>query len=191
MTVEPERVRKVNSSPNRPDRQYVLYWAQMNRRVDSNHGLLYAAELANSWSLPVLFYEGLTCTWTKWKPWRPNHPVLTCNHMVAHVPVFAALGDETRLFLVAKLVGGGRVSIAQLTQGSKLTRQAITKHLRVLERAGIVHSLRAGRESLFEFTPQSIAAAKDYLDVISREWGEALGRLKTFVEIETGSPDSG
>src|SRR2546422_8952184 len=68
-----------------------------------------------------------------------------------HAPVFAALGDETRLSLVAVLCGGQPRSISQLTEGSRLTRQAITKHLRVLESAGVVHSVRSGRESLFGF----------------------------------------
>ncbi len=63
MAVEPERISKLNSAPDRPGRKYILYWAQMNRRVDSNHGLLYAAELANRHNLPVLFYEGLTCSY--------------------------------------------------------------------------------------------------------------------------------
>ena len=88
----------------------------------------------------------------------------------AHAPVFAALGDETRLSLVAKLCGGKPRSISQLTEGSRLTRQAITKHLRVLERAGIVHSLRTGRESLFEFDPEPIEAAK-YTSISSRSNG--------------------
>jgi DNA-binding transcriptional ArsR family regulator len=97
-------------------------------------------------------------------------------------PVFAALGDETRLSLVAKLCGGQPYSISQLTQGSKLTRQAITKHLRVLERAGIVHSVRAGRESRFEFDPQPLVGIKEYLDFVSEQWDQALSRLKSFVE---------
>ena len=100
----------------------------------------------------------------------------------ARAPVFAALGDETRLLLVAKLCGGRPCSISQLTRGSKLTRQAITKHLRVLEIAGIVHSVRAGRESLFEFDPQPIAGMKEYLDSVARQWDQALSRLKSFVE---------
>jgi DNA-binding transcriptional ArsR family regulator len=99
-----------------------------------------------------------------------------------HAPVFAALGDETRLSLVAKLSGGLPRSISQLTEGSSLTRQAITKHLRVLERAEIVHSVRAGRESLFEFDPQSIEEIKTYLDLVSEQWDQALSRLKSFVE---------
>jgi DNA-binding transcriptional ArsR family regulator len=97
-------------------------------------------------------------------------------------PVFAALGDETRLSLVAKLCGGQPYSISQLTRGSRLTRQAITKHLRVLERAGIVHSVRRGRESRFEFDPEPIAGIKEYLDFVSEQWDQAFSRLKAFVE---------
>jgi DNA-binding transcriptional ArsR family regulator len=102
----------------------------------------------------------------------------------AHAPVFAALGDGTRLLLLARLCDGRRVSISQLTEGSKLTRQAITKHLRVLESVGIVHSVRIGRESLFEFSPKPIEEIKEYLDFVSRQWDQALSRLKSFVETE-------
>ena len=97
-------------------------------------------------------------------------------------PVFAALGDETRLLLVAKLCGGSPRSISQLTEGSQLTRQAITKHLRVLEKVDIVHSVRTGRESLFELCPEPIEEAKKYLDLVSEQWDQALARLKAFVE---------
>jgi DNA-binding transcriptional ArsR family regulator len=100
----------------------------------------------------------------------------------ASAPVFAALGDETRLSLVAKLCHGQSHSISQLTEGSKLTRQAITKHLRVLERAGIVHGVRTGRESRFEFDPQPIEGIKEYLEVVSAQWDQALSRLKAYVE---------
>jgi DNA-binding transcriptional ArsR family regulator len=100
----------------------------------------------------------------------------------AHAPVFAALGDATRLSLVAKLSGGQRRSISQLTEGSRLTRQAITKHLRVLESAEIVHSVRAGRESLYEFNPEPVVEIKKYLDLVSARWDQALSRLKSFVE---------
>jgi len=96
--------------------------------------------------------------------------------------VFAALGDETRLVLVAKLSQGRPCSIAQLTEGSRLTRQAITKHLKVLEDAGIVHSVHKGRESLFEFDPEPMDELRAYLDRVSAEWDQALGRLKAFVE---------
>ncbi len=97
-------------------------------------------------------------------------------------PVFAALGDETRLALVAKLCDRRAYSISQLTRGSRLTRQAITKHLRVLESAGIVHSVRSGRESRFEFDPQPMEGVKEYLDFVSEQWDQALARLKSFVE---------
>jgi len=100
----------------------------------------------------------------------------------ARAPVFAALGDETRLLLVARLCGGQPHSISQLTRGSRLTRQAITKHLRVLETVGIVHSVRAGRESRFVFDPQPIEGIKEYLDFVSEQWDQALSRLKSFVE---------
>ncbi|MGA7634723.1 MAG: winged helix-turn-helix domain-containing protein [Terriglobales bacterium] len=96
--------------------------------------------------------------------------------------VFAALGDRTRLALVAKLSGRHPYSISRLTRGSKLTRQAITKHLRVLESAGIVHSVRAGRESRFEFDPQPMEGVRQYLDFVSEQWNQALSRLKAFVE---------
>ncbi len=100
----------------------------------------------------------------------------------ARARVFAALGDETRLALLARLYDGRRRSISELTEGSKLTRQAITKHLRVLERVRVVHSVRAGRESLFEFNPQPMEELKEYLEVVGRQWEEALLRLKAFVE---------
>jgi DNA-binding transcriptional ArsR family regulator len=100
----------------------------------------------------------------------------------AQATVFAALGDETRLALLAKLYGGERCSIAELSAGSKLTRQAITKHLRVLERVRVVHSVRVGRESLFEFDPRPLEGLKEYLEVVSKQWDEALLRLKAFVE---------
>lgn len=96
--------------------------------------------------------------------------------------VFAALGKETRLSLVLKLCNGKRQSITQLAEGSNLTRQAITKHLRVLENVGVVCSMREGRESLFEFQPQPVKHAKEYLDDVSMQWDEALTRLKSFVE---------
>ena len=97
-------------------------------------------------------------------------------------PLFAALGDETRLRLVVTLSGGPPRSIAQLSRGSRLTRQAITKHLRVLEGAGFVRSRRAGRESLFEFNPAPLDSLQLYLGRVSHQWDQALGRLKAFVE---------
>ena len=99
-----------------------------------------------------------------------------------HAPVFAALGDETRLSLVGKLCADSPQSISELTKGSDLTRQAISKHLRVLENVGIVHRERAGRESLYQFDPLAIEKAKQYLDLVSEQWDQSLARLKAFVE---------
>ena len=84
--------------------------------------------------------------------------------------------------LVARLSSGEPHSISQLTEGSRLTRQAMTKHLRVLERAGIVHGARAGRESRFAFAPGSLEAVRKYIDLVSEQWDESLARLKSFVE---------
>lgn len=97
-------------------------------------------------------------------------------------PIFAALGDETRLALVRKLAAGTPHSIAQLTSGTRLTRQAVTKHLRVLERAGIVHAARAGRESRFELDPEPMQELKTYIELVSEQWDETLRRLKAYVE---------
>jgi DNA-binding transcriptional ArsR family regulator len=96
--------------------------------------------------------------------------------------VFAALGDRTRLEILAKLCRGKPQSIVQLTEGSALTRQAITKHLRVLESAGMVHGVRAGRERLFRFNPEPMQQAQEFLDLVSEQWDQALARLKSFVE---------
>lgn len=99
-----------------------------------------------------------------------------------HAAIFAALGDQTRLALIAKLANGAPQSISRLAQGSALTRQAITKHLRVLESAGMVRSVRAGRESQFEFRPEPLRQLRSYLEHVSRQWDDALARLKAFVE---------
>ena len=96
--------------------------------------------------------------------------------------VFAALGDETRLSLIGKLSKGPPLSISRLAEGAAVTRQAITKHLRVLEGAGVVHSVRVGRESLFEFRPQPLKELRSYLDRVSDQWEHALARLQSFVE---------
>jgi DNA-binding transcriptional ArsR family regulator len=106
-----------------------------------------------------------------------------------HAPVFAALGDRTRLLLVGKLSRGAPCSISELTDGFKLTRQAVTKHLYVLETAGVVHSTRQGREIRFEFTPGPVEEARKYLESVSQQWGDALGRLKAFVESKPAKRD--
>jgi DNA-binding transcriptional ArsR family regulator len=102
--------------------------------------------------------------------------------MKTRAAVFAALGDETRLAVVAKLVGGEAQSISRLTDGLKLTRQGVTKHLKVLEDAGIVHGMRVGRETLFKLEPQPIDEARAYLDRVAQQWDDALARLKAFIE---------
>ena len=98
------------------------------------------------------------------------------------VVVFAALGDETRLSLMGKLSKGTPQSISELARGSPLTRQAITKHLRVLEGARLVASVRVGRESLFELRPEPLKEIHSYLERVSEQWDHALARLKSFVE---------
>ena len=97
-------------------------------------------------------------------------------------PVFAALGDRTRLSLLNKLSDGQTRSIAKLSADTSLTRQAVTKHLHVLENAGLVRSVRIGRESRFAYRPEPVADARSYLESVSAQWDEALARLRAFVE---------
>jgi DNA-binding transcriptional ArsR family regulator len=97
-------------------------------------------------------------------------------------PIFAALGDATRLRLVFRLCDDGPMSITRLAAGSKITRQAITKHLRVMEDAGLVHTSRQGRESVWQLKQRGLEDARHYLDLISSQWDDALGRLRNFVE---------
>jgi DNA-binding transcriptional ArsR family regulator len=96
--------------------------------------------------------------------------------------LFSALGDHTRLRLVARLCEGGPMSITRLTTGSRVTRQAITKHLRIMEEAGLVRSTRRGRESVWRLEQRRLREARRYLAVISKQWDDALGRLRKFVE---------
>ena len=96
--------------------------------------------------------------------------------------VFAALGDETRLRIVSRLGERGRLSIVTLTEGTRVTRQAISKHLRVLEDAGLVRSARQGRENIFELDVERLKEAQRFLERRSQQWDSALRRLKTFVE---------
>lgn len=98
--------------------------------------------------------------------------------------LFAALGDETRLRLVSRLCDDGPMSIARLTEGFDVTRQAVTKHLRTMEGAGLVHARRRGRESVWELDPARLDEARGYLDQISQQWDDALGRLKKLVEAD-------
>ena len=96
--------------------------------------------------------------------------------------LFAALGDETRLGLVSRLCDAGPTSIAKLTGSFDMTRQAITKHLRVMEDAGLVRRTQQGRESVWRLEPKRLADARRHLESISAEWDGALLRLKSFVE---------
>ena len=96
--------------------------------------------------------------------------------------MFAALGDETRLAVLAKLCNGVPQSISRLTAGTNVSRQAVTKHLRVLANAGVVRNVRVGRESLFELEPLPIEEIRDYLDQVSKQWDDALARLRSHVE---------
>jgi DNA-binding transcriptional ArsR family regulator len=96
--------------------------------------------------------------------------------------LFAALGDETRLRLVSRLCEEGPLSVTALTGGFPVTRQAITKHLRVLEEAGLARSLRHGRESVWQLSPEGLDDARRYLELISQRWDHALDRLRRFVE---------
>ncbi|HET6614083.1 MAG TPA: metalloregulator ArsR/SmtB family transcription factor [Kofleriaceae bacterium] len=96
--------------------------------------------------------------------------------------MFAALGDPTRIALIEHLFRKGPASVTALSARATVTRQAITKHLRVLEDAGLVKHRRVGRETIFELSPARVAAAQRALDAISREWDERLGRLRHMVE---------
>jgi len=97
-------------------------------------------------------------------------------------PLFAALGDKSRLRIVSRLCDDGPMSITRLTAGSHVTRQAITKHLRVMEEAGLVRGIRHGRESVWRLDQRRLEDARRYLDMISRQWDRALSRLRAFVE---------
>jgi DNA-binding transcriptional ArsR family regulator len=99
-------------------------------------------------------------------------------------PIFAALGDETRLRIVARMCGEGPMTIMRLANGASVTRQAITKHLHALEEAGLARSSRKGRERIWELRTKRFSKAQRYLDQISHQWDGALSRLRSFVEPE-------
>lgn len=102
--------------------------------------------------------------------------------MTGAAAIFAALGDETRMRLVARLCDDGPRSITQLAAGFAITRQAITKHLRMMEGAGLVRSSQHGRQSLWQLEQKRLAEARRHLHTISAQWDQTLGRLKSFVE---------
>jgi len=106
--------------------------------------------------------------------------IIRSSDMLASI--FAALGDPTRLKLIAVLCAGGAFSIAQLTANTDISRQGVTKHLQVLADAGMVRDVKQGRERLWQLDPAQIEEAKRTLDIIGKEWEVALGKLKAFVE---------
>lgn len=114
----------------------------------------------------------------------PAHPEVSKDRpkLDSAAPVFAALGDETRLGLVARLSAGDRISITRLTERTGVTRQAVTRHLEVLEDAGVVRGTRRGRERLWEIEPKRIDLARRSLDEISRWWDNKLSALKAKLE---------
>lgn len=109
-----------------------------------------------------------------------SNAALAKTEKQAHI--FAALGDPTRLSLVAKLIDGKPHSISTLTKGTKVTRQAITKHLTVLQGVGLVTSFKEGRESLYELDPKPLESLQEYLEIIASQWDKTLHNLKTFIE---------
>jgi DNA-binding transcriptional ArsR family regulator len=112
----------------------------------------------------------------------PAKPRASAPSSQALARVFAALGDPTRLKLVAVLCAGGALSISQLTANTNISRQAVTKHLQVLSDAGVARDTKAGRERLWRLEPARIEEAKQTLEVIGRQWEVALGKLKAFAE---------
>ena len=104
------------------------------------------------------------------------------KQLLNYAPLFAALGDEVRLRLIAVLCVGSAMSITQLTSGTDITRQAITKHLGVLAAAGLVRDVKVGRERLWEFDPAQFDEARRSLEAIAQQWDHALAKLKRAVE---------
>ena len=102
--------------------------------------------------------------------------------LTGSAPVFAALGDGTRLQVVARLCSEGPLSIVRLAENASVSRQAVSKHLRVLEEAGLVRSSKEGRENVYTLQPRALSDAKRWLDAISLEWDHTLQRLRAFVE---------
>ena len=106
----------------------------------------------------------------------------TAAALAEAAPVFAALGDATRLALVSRLCAEGPLSITKLSDGAHVTRQAITKHLETLADAGVVHGTRAGRERIWEIETRRLEKARRCLDQISEQWDAAIARLSAYVE---------
>ena len=113
---------------------------------------------------------------------RPRRATSTTKSLHNCASIFAALGDEMRLRLIAALCVGGAMSITQLTAGTDITRQAITKHLDVLAAAGLVRDVKVGRERLWEFESAQLDEARRSLETIAQQWDHALAKLKRAVE---------
>jgi DNA-binding transcriptional ArsR family regulator len=113
---------------------------------------------------------------------NPAQRPLAASALAEAAPVFAALGDETRLRIVARLCRSGPASISRLTETAAVSRQAVTKHLRALEDAGLVRSDRAGRERIWELQTRRLAQLRRHLEQISTQWDDTLQRLRAFVE---------
>ena len=103
----------------------------------------------------------------------------------AAAPVFAALGDATRLGLLRRLSADGPLSITRLSEGTGVTRQAITRHLHALGRVGLVRDARQGRERVFALDAKRLEKARQYLDNVAAQWDAGAARLKAFVEPQT------
>ena len=114
----------------------------------------------------------------------PRNISANAARLAEAAPIFAALGDATRLHIVARLCGDGPLSIVHLANGASVSRQAITKHLHALEEAGLARSSRIGRERVWELRTRRLSEATRALDKISQDWDRALGRLRAFVEKE-------
>jgi DNA-binding transcriptional ArsR family regulator len=115
---------------------------------------------------------------------RSSSSSAAADQLVEAAPVFAALGDPTRLRIVLRLCADGPQSIVRLTDGVKVTRQAVTKHLHALAEAGLVRSTREGRERIWEIEQRRLTDAHRYLEQISKQWDRTIDRLRAFVETD-------
>jgi DNA-binding transcriptional ArsR family regulator len=109
-------------------------------------------------------------------------PLVSTSKLTQAAPLFAALGDATRLELVARLCSEGPQSIVRLTDGTRVSRQAVTKHLKALAAAGLVRSTREGRERIWQIQTKRLGEVRRHLEQISRQWDDALERLRVAVE---------
>ena len=113
---------------------------------------------------------------------RKRRKIPAAPELLGSAPLFAALADQTRLRLVFRLCNDGPASLSTLTSGFRITRQAVTKHLRVMQKSGLVYSHRRGRERIWQLDQRRLAEVRRHLDLISRQWDDALIRLRHFVE---------